>query len=210
MSKQTTRQLTRQERRRESQQRREEERRRAARRKRIITVGLIAAGVLVIAFFAYFVMAQGRQGQTSANAAYPAIDGATCDTNEHFDIHIHAHLSIYIDGKPASIPAQVGIAPDGSCLYWLHTHDNSGVIHIEAPNGFSVTLKNFLDVWGGRFSQLNYSSQLSNPTGWQAYVNGKPFAGDFRTIALQSHTLVTLAYNSPGVTPDTIFNWNGL
>ena len=210
MSKQTTRQRSRQERRKEGQQRREEERLRAARRKRITTAGIIAAIVLAVAVLVYFVIAQGRQSPTSANAAYPGIDGATCDSNEHFDIHIHAHLSIYVDGKLAPVPAQIGIAPDGSCLYWLHTHDSTGVIHIEAPNGFSVTLKNFLDIWEGRFSQLNYSSQLSNPTGWQVYVNGKPFSGDFRTIRLQSHTLVTLAYNSPGVTPDTTFDWNGL
>jgi hypothetical protein len=204
MSKQTTRQSSRQER------RREDERRRAARRKRITTAGIVAAIVLAVVVLVYFVIAQGRQGQTSANAAYPAIDGATCDSNEHFDIHIHAHLSIFIDGKSAPVPAQVGIAPDGSCLYWLHTHDNTGAIHIEAPNGFSVTLKNFLDIWGGRFPQLGYSSQLSDPTGWQAYVDGKPFTGDFRTIPLQNHRLVTLAYNSPGVKPDTTFDWSGL
>ena len=46
--------------------------------------------------------------------------------------------------------------------------------------------------------------------GWQAYVDGKPFSGDFRTIPLQAHTLVTLAYHSLGIQPDSTFNWNGL
>ena len=207
MSKQSTRQSTRQERRREEQLRREEEQRRAARRKRITIVGIIAAGVLLVAGLVYLVIAQG---QTPANAAYPPIDSATCDSNEHFDVHIHAHVSIYIDGKPVTIPAQVGIAPDSSCLYWLHTHSSDGVIHIEAPNGLSITLKNLLDIWGDRFPQLSYPSQLSDATGWQAYVNGKPFTGDFRTIPLQAHTLITLAYNSPGAQPNTTFDWNGL
>lgn len=162
MSKQSTRQSTRQERRREEQLRREEERRRAARRKRLTTFGIIAAGVLLVAGLVYLVIAQG---QTPANAAYPTIDGVSCDSGEHSDFHIHAHMSIYIDGKPAPIPAQIGIAPDSSCLYWLHTHTSDGVIHIEAPNGFSITLKNFLDIWGKRFPQLNYPSQLSDPSG---------------------------------------------
>src|SRR6266700_3120785 len=207
MSKQVTRQRTRQERRREEQLRREEERRRAARRKRITTAGIIAAGVLLVAGLVYLVIAQV---QTPANAAYPTIDGVSCDSGEHSDFHIHAHMSIYIDGKPAPVPAQIGIAPDSSCLYWLHTHSGDGVIHIEAPNGFSITLKNLLDIWGGRFPQLSYPSKLSDATGWQAYVNGKPFTGDFRTIPLQAHTLITLAYNSPGAQPDTSFDWNGL
>jgi len=207
MSKQSTRQRTRQERRRDELLRREEERRRATRTKRITTAGIIAAGVLLVAGLVYLVIAQG---QTPANAAYPTIDGVSCDSGEHSDFHIHAHMSIYIDGKPAPIPAQIGIAPDSSCLYWLHTHTSDGVIHIEAPNGFSITLKNFLDIWGKRFPQLNYPSQLSDPSGWQVYVNGKPYTGNFQTIPLQSHTLITLAYNSPGVKPDTTFDWNGL
>lgn len=206
MSKQTTRQRSRQERRRDSLQRREEERRRATRTKRI-TIGIIVGGVLAVVGIVFFVMAQG---QAPAKAAYPPISTVSCDSTEQGGFHIHAHLSIYVDGKQASVPAQIGIASDTSCLYWLHTHDSSGVIHIEAPNGFSITLKNFLDIWGGRFTQLGYPSQLSHPSGWQAYVNGKPFTGDFRTIPLQSQTLVTLAYNSPGVKPDTTYDWSGL
>src|SRR6266566_3501100 len=141
MSKQSTRQRTRQERRREGEFRREAERRRAVRTRRITTVG---------------------------------------------------------------------IAPDGSCFYWLHTHSNDGVIHIEAPSGRSFTLGNFLDIWGKRFAQLGYPSELDQSDGWQAYINGKPFAGDFHTIPLQAHTLITLAYHSPGVKPDTTYDWNGL
>ena len=208
MNKQSTRQLTRQERRREEQRRREEERRRTVRMRRITTASIIAVSVLVAAALVYFVIAQS---QTPANAAYPLIDSVSCDNGEHGDFHIHAHVSIYVDGQRTPVPpANVGIAPDGSCLYWLHTHSSDGVIHIEAPGGHSFTLGNFLDICGSRFSQLGYPDQLSDPAGWQVYVNGKPFTGDFRTIPLQSHTLITLAYHSPGVQPDTNFNWNGL
>ena len=44
----------------------------------------------------------------------------------------------------------------------------------------------------------------------QAYVDGKPYKGDFHKIPLKAHTLITLAYNSPNVKPDTTYNWNGL
>lgn len=206
MSKQSTRQGTRQERRREEQQRREEERRRAARTRRIRTIGIIVLGVLLVVGLVYFVIAQG---QTPANAAYPATDGISCDRNEHADFHIHAHVTLYMNGKIAPVPANIGIASDQSCLYWLHTHTSDGVIHIEAPNGHAITFGTLLDIWGNRFPQLSYPSQLSDATNWQVYVNGKPFTGDFRTIPLQSHTLITLAYNSPGVQPDTHLDWNG-
>ncbi len=206
VSKQPARQLTRQEQRREEQRRREEERRRAARTKRITTISIITVGVLAVAVLVYFVIVQG---QTPANAAYPATDSISCDSTEHADFHIHAHVTMYIDGQKVPVPGNIGIAPDNSCLYWLHTHSSDGVIHIEAPNGHAITFGNFLDIWGKRFQQMNYPGQLDQTDGWQAYVNGKPFVGDFHTIPLQSHTLITLALNSPGVQPDTNFNWNG-
>jgi len=210
MSKQSTRQRTRQERRWEELQRREAERRRAVRTRRMTIVGIIAAVVLAVAGIAYLVITQSH---TPANPAYPAIDSIACDELEQSAFHIHAHVSVYINGQSVSIPANVGIAGDPSapsCFYWLHTHSTDGVIHIEAPNGVSPTLKNFLDIWGTKFPQLGYPDQLDFTNGWQAYVNGQPFAGDFHTIPLKAHTLITLAYDSPGVKPDTTFNWNGL
>src|SRR6266436_3742518 len=150
MSKQNVRQQTRQERRREEQRRREEERRRAARGKRITTFAIIAVAVLAIAGLIYFVVAQN---QTPANAAYPPIDNVSCQSTEQGGTHIHAHVTMYVNGTKTLMPANVGIAPDSSCLYWLHTHDDSGVIHIEAPAGVSATFGNFLDIWGQRFQQ---------------------------------------------------------
>lgn len=207
MSKQTTRQHSRQEQRREKEQRREEERRRAGRMKRITTFSIIGVVALAVAGLAYLVVAQS---QTPANAAYPPVDNVSCQSTEQGGTHIHAHVTMYVNGTKTAVPANVGIAPDSSCLYWLHTHDDTGVIHIEAPGGVSVTFGNFLDIWGNHFQQLGYPSQLSDPAGWQVYVNGKPFVGDFRAIPLQSHTLITLAYHSPGVQPDTTFDWKGL
>ena len=207
MSKQTARQLTRQERRREEQQRREEERRHAARRKRITIFSIIGVVALAVAGLVYLVVAQS---QTPANAAYPVVDNISCQSTEQGGTHIHAHVTMYVNGTKTPIPANVGIAPDSSCLYWLHTHDDSGVIHIEAPEGVSATFGNFLDIWGQRFQQVGYPSQLSDATGWQVYVNGKSFRGNFHAIPLQRHTLITLAYNSPGIQPDTTYTWNGL
>jgi hypothetical protein len=212
MSKQMSKQqggryLTRQARRREEQRLREEQQRRAMRARRIKTAGIIAIIALAAIGIIYFVI---TQSQAPANAAYPTVDGISCDQLEHSDFHIHAHVSVYINGQPSSVPAQIGIAPDGSCLYWLHTHTSDGIIHIEAPAGHSFTLGNFLDIWGKHFPQLGYPAELDQASGWQVYVDGKPYSGNLRSIPLQSHTLITLAYNSPGVKPDTNFDWNGL
>ncbi len=198
--------------RREEKQRLEQERQRAARRRRITLVGIIIGAALVFTVLLYFFLgrSQSAQGQTVVNPLYPAVDTISCDQLEQTAFHIHAHLSIYVNGKQVSVPAGIGIASDNTCFYWLHTHTSDGVIHIEAPSGRSFTLGNFLDIWGNRFTQLGYPGQLDQSAGWQVYVDGKPVAGDFRSIPLQAHTLITLAYESPGVKPDTVFNWGNL
>jgi hypothetical protein len=174
----------------------------------------IVVGILVIvgAVVAYSVHSNSNgqsQAQTIVNSAYPPVDGVSCDQSEQLAYHIHAHLTMYINGSQVSLPQGVGIAPDSSCYYWLHTHDTTGVIHIESPTQHIYTLGNFFDEWSNEFSSLNFPSQLNLDTsGWTAYVNGKLYTGDFRNIPLNSHTLVTLMYNSPKAKPDTFYDWN--
>jgi len=207
MSRQPVRQRTKQER---EQRRRGKELQRTGRTKLLKTLGIILGGILVVAGFVYVTMQNQTTFDTTVNPAYPTIDKISCDQGEHGNVHIHAHLSIYIDGKARAIPATIGIASDQSCIYWLHTHDTSGILHIEAPKNRTFTLSNFLDIWEQHFSQLSYPIELSASSGWQVYVNGKPFTGNWRAMPLHAHSVITLAYNSPGVHPDTTFSWNGL
>jgi hypothetical protein len=39
------------------------------------------------------------------------------------------------------------------------------------------------------------------------YVNGKQVNENFNQLVLQPHQVITIAYNSPNITPDTSFNW---
>ena len=223
----TTRQAVKYERRREEQRRREEERQQAAQRKRLTVVSIVVVAVLllgVVGYFAYTNYVHPSAG-AKANATatptlvdpnYPSVDGIPCDALEQTVSHYHAHVSYYISGRQVKPPANIGIggsAPyNPSCFYWLHTHAPDGVIHIEAPAKRTFTLGNFFDIWGQKFPTLQYPAELDQPggPGWQIYVNGQLVGGDFHSIVLQPHMLITLAYNSPNVKPDTSYAWNGL
>ena len=226
-ARQPTRQAAKYERRREEQRRREEERQRAIQRKRIAIVGGIVAAVLVLSIVGYFVYTgyvhptTGSKSSATATAAvvdpnYPPVDGVPCDALEQTVNHYHAHVTYYINGRQVSPPAHIGIGGSNpynpSCYYWLHTHATDGIIHIEAPAKRTFTLGNFFDIWGQKFSTLQYPAELDQPggPGWQIYVNGKLVNGDFHNIVLQSHMLITLAYNTPNVKPITSYAWNGL
>lgn len=212
MNKTVTRPQTKQQRR---QDRREEQKRQqaaqASRRNRRIITGVISALVVVAMGVGIYFWGQNAASNTvSANAAYPAINGIPCESSEQLNYHVHAHLSVYINGQAFQLPTNMGVASDQSCIYWLHTHDSTGVIHIEAPSQQSFSLGTFFQEWSTRFPQMTYPTELDSTAGWTTYVDGKLYKGDFHNISLVAHELITLAYNSPGVKPDTTYAWQGL
>lgn len=150
------------------------------------------------------------------NSLYPPIDHVYCDQLEGQVTHIHAHVSIYINGKLSLIPQFVGIVQDNAgdvtCYYWLHTHDFSGVIHIESPASAKemFTFGQFVDEWSQEFSTLGFPSQLLLKSGWTIWINGHRYQGALDSIPLAKHSLITIAYNSPNAKPDTTYAWNGL
>ncbi|MGZ3611132.1 MAG: hypothetical protein ACXWPS_18250 [Ktedonobacteraceae bacterium] len=216
-TKQPTRQAMKQERREEERQRQLNAKRRAARNKRILISSLVAVAVLVVAAVSFAVYSNSHKNASAqnqatpteqvVNAAYPPVDGIYCDALEQTAYHIHAHLTIYMNGKQVAIPQGIGIASDQSCFYWLHTHTSDGVVHIEFPNKGTPTLGNFLDIWGQSFNSLGYQNELASSTGWKIYVDGKQVTENFNQLVLQPHQVITIAYNSPNITPDTSFNW---
>jgi hypothetical protein len=64
-------------------------------------------------------------------------------------MHIHPHLTIFIDGKEKTVPAGIGIEATGDLP--LHTHDASGKIHVESPVVRTFCLEDFFAVWGQTF-----------------------------------------------------------
>jgi hypothetical protein len=87
------------------------------------------------------------------------------------------------------VPALIGIDLQHQCLYWLHTHDATGVMHIESPDTRTYTLGEFFDVWGRPLSPTRAASlhgKLKVFVGKQR-VNVNP-----RNIVLKPHELITI------------------
>lgn len=182
------------------------ERRKQRRRARVILWGTIGTSILLLGLIGFIYLR--LQIQLASDAIYPPINGISCDPMTQNGYHIHIHLTIYIQGKRVTIPQNIGIAADGSCFYWMHTHTDDGIIHIEAPKKLhNLALDDFLTVWHDGFANLNFPPELTQATGWKIFVNGKPF-GDLVTsplnteVPLASHDIVTLEYGTPNPRPD--------
>ncbi|MFL6676459.1 MAG: hypothetical protein ACJ8LG_24610 [Massilia sp.] len=71
------------------------------------------------------------------------IDGVLCLPNENY--HIHSLVSIYRNGTRLALPASIGLK---GCAYELHTHDATGVVHVETDVKKTFTMGQFFSVWG--------------------------------------------------------------
>lgn len=123
-----------------------------------------------------------------------AISGVECNRTEQLNYHVHTHLDVFVDGREQEIPGDVGRL--SSCLYWLHTHDTTGLLHVEAPQTREFTLGQFLDIWQqtGESTEFFASVQSQNVT---AYIDGEQFEGHYRDVPLESLTQVALIIGEP-------------
>ncbi|HLG70253.1 MAG TPA: hypothetical protein VK009_07500 [Chloroflexota bacterium] len=136
-------------------------------------------------------------------AGHPTIDGIPCETTERVTYHVHAHLAVFVDGQPKAVPYGIGIAVPrqvqnstegpfvsaGGCFYWLHTHTEDGIIHVEAPVPMDFTLGQFFDVWQQPLSDTQAGPAKGTVL---AYLNGQRYQGDVRQISLAAHNLIQL------------------
>jgi hypothetical protein len=138
--------------------------------------------------------------QTTSSALPLTVDGIECNTSEQFLFHIHAHLSIYVNGQLMYIPPQIGIIPE-KCIYWLHTHDETGIIHIESPIKRDFTLGQFFDLWKRKLNNTQVFDSIFNEKSNlpQIYINGTKFPSDtnHRDIKIHAHDEIALIYGSP-------------
>jgi hypothetical protein len=75
------------------------------------------------------------------------VSAVSCDSGGHdAAYHIHSQLTIKLpDGTTAEVPPNIGV--NQNCMYWLHTHEPDGQLHVEAPDETLATLADFLEIW---------------------------------------------------------------
>ena len=120
-------------------------------------------------------------------------------------VHTHEHLDLYLNGKHVAVPANVGIGSDPRYYSPLHTHDRTGILHVESPVNTTYTLGQFFGVWGVRLSSKCVGAYCTKgPKELRAFVDGKPVAGDPADIPLRKHEEIVIAYGTRAQLPKRI------
>jgi hypothetical protein len=120
-------------------------------------------------------------------------------------IHIHQHLDVVVAGKRVVVPAAIGFDAQLRFLSPIHTHDATGIIHVESPTVRSFTLGDVFDVWGVRFSRTCIGGECAgHGRELRVYVNGKLVQGDPTAVVLKSHQEIVVAYGTPKQLPQHV------
>jgi hypothetical protein len=113
-------------------------------------------------------------------------------------LHIHQHLDLIVNGNQVTVPADIGINYAARFIAPIHTHDETGVIHVESDEVRDFTLGEFFDIWGVRFTRDcigGYCSKGNNTL--RVFSDGKPVTGDPRRLVLAAHQEIAVIYGSP-------------
>jgi hypothetical protein len=163
--------------------------------KRNILIGVIVVVVLGLGIFLFIQDAKHPKDAQSFEAMTPRELALACNAQEYTVMHIHPHLDLLVEGKDVEVPANIGIQTLKGCLHALHTHDNSGTLHVESPVQKDFTLGDFFAVWGKAFTKdqiLEYKADDTHKV--TMTVNGKE-STDFENLLLKDKDQIVISYD---------------
>jgi len=143
-------------------------------------------------------------GIPGLRARLEALDFASL-LNGSISLHIHQHLDVYVHGTKVTVPADIGIDPKGQFLSPLHTHDTSGIVHVESPTQRQFVLGQFFDVWGVRFTGTCLGGHCDDGADrLRVFVDGHEATGDVQRLALFAHEEIVVTFGTQAQLPDPI------
>ena len=191
---------------------RAEAERTAARRSRPLLIGVLVLVAAVGATAALLIAVTGvGAGRTSAppwsaprdveQRAHAA--GLTMLADEGVVIHIHEHLSLTVDGKAVTVPARIGIDTVADRYSPIHTHDTSGVVHVESPVKKTFRLGQVFTEWDVALGTDRIGGYANGRRGVReaVFVDREPYSGDPARIVLRERQDIDFVVTTDGSAP---------
>jgi hypothetical protein len=176
-----------------------------------------------------------RVGGGGQGPAGNTIDGIPCQTTMPNTYHVHAFVGMYVNGVEYALPDAIGMDHAlgdqydkysgwynqeiyAICFYYVHTHDASGMVHLESPTSAPITkslftLGNLFDIWGVKVTSSQFGPYFGTVV---AYTSGnsavvpcystvtcevganqyKLWSGTVSSIPLYSHEVIWIEVGS--------------
>jgi hypothetical protein len=130
----------------------------------------------------------GNDSNTLSRRLHPL--GLHALPQEGVALHIHQHLDVYVAGRRVTVPAEIGIDVAQQFITEIHTHDASGIVHVESPKVRRFTLGQVFGEWGVKLTSQCVGRYCGSVHWW---VNGRAMHGDPSSLVLRSHQEIVVA-----------------
>jgi hypothetical protein len=152
-------------------------------------------------------------GDTSTGGQGGNTGGLDCFASLSQAFHLHSHVAIFLNGTQLAVPHSVGlvdVAGPNECHYPIHTHDRSGMIHVENATSGTFTLGQLFAIWGQPLSSSDVAGLSGMPVVVYVTDNGTvtQASGNLGDIELRSHRLITIQVGT-AITEIPNYTWTG-
>ena len=121
------------------------------------------------------------------------------DCVEHSGLarHDHITLQVFIDGSPYTVESAIGIQTDAcngneNYMHTIHTHDDTGRLHIELNDPGDISLGVFFDIWGHHFNEtgiFDYRVNATHEMVMHVHASGESATADNRVTSFDDYLL---------------------
>lgn len=104
--------------------------------------------------------------------------------HDNLQDHYHAIVRVYVMDEEVPIPEDVGLNDEGCSMRQLHTHDDSGKVHLEfTRQGVRAPLEAFFDVWGKHMDETGFDDhRVNESTEFLMFLNTYSYDEDGNVI----------------------------
>ena len=128
----------------------------------------------------------------------PALPG------ERLEFHVHAHVDVFVNGQAAPVAPLIGIDTQSRVISPLHTHDESGVVHIENSVPADFTVGQFFTEWAVRLTSDCVGGYCQPRVPWKVVVNGQDWTGEPTAVVFHAHDEIAFVIGTaPSEVPAT-------
>ena len=124
-------------------------------------------------------------------------------TQEGAAMDVHVQLSVEIEGTKVRVPASIGLNGEevsggkmvSGFVSAIHTHDDTGLVHVHSPDVREYTLGQLFDVWGVTLTEQRIGGYcVEEGHTLSVESNGDPVSGDPRQLVLENDQRITIDY----------------
>ena len=124
-------------------------------------------------------------------------------TQEGSAMDVHVQLSVEVEGTKVRVPTSIGLNGEevaggrmvSGFVSAIHTHDDTGLVHVHSPDVREYTLGQLFDVWGVTLTKERIGGYcVEEGHTLTVEANGEPVSGDPRALALADQQRISIEY----------------